>query len=315
MHTSAATIDQSPPARSSDRPQGAQGPPAGRLVVRRLCRRRHHPADRRRGAVRGPRRPLGTEGARRRRRQRQRLARSRPPLVRGGVHRLRAGSARAWPRTRGRPSGLTSSSARPTRKRCRLPTAQFDAVVSTFGVMFTPDQERGRGRAAPGVQAAAARSASPTGRRTGFIGQLFKTHRQVRCRRRPASSRRRSGARGRASRSCSSRHAASIKAEPRNFVFRYRSPEHLLEIFKTYYGPVLKTFAALDAAGQRRSRRSPGADRPVQPRRGRLHGRAQRIPRNRDRQALIGVIGRRAIDRSAAAPQVGPARLCLRGRG
>jgi hypothetical protein len=34
------------------------------------------------------------------------------------------------------------------------------------------------------------------------------------------------------------------------FVFRYRSPEHWLEIFKTYYGPLLKTFAALDPAGQ-----------------------------------------------------------------
>ena len=42
----------------------------------------------------------------------------------------------------------------------------------------------------------------------------------------------------------------SITAEQRNFVFRYRSPEHWLEIFKTYYGPLLKTFAALDPAGQ-----------------------------------------------------------------
>jgi hypothetical protein len=33
-------------------------------------------------------------------------------------------------------------------------------------------------------------------------------------------------------------------------VFRYRSAEHWLEVFRTYYGPVLKAFAALDAAGQ-----------------------------------------------------------------
>jgi hypothetical protein len=33
-------------------------------------------------------------------------------------------------------------------------------------------------------------------------------------------------------------------------VFRYRSPEHWLEIFKTYYGPVLKTFAALAPPAQ-----------------------------------------------------------------
>ena len=42
----------------------------------------------------------------------------------------------------------------------------------------------------------------------------------------------------------------SIRAESRTFIFRYRSPDHLLEIFRTYYGPVLKAFAALDARGQ-----------------------------------------------------------------
>jgi hypothetical protein len=45
-------------------------------------------------------------------------------------------------------------------------------------------------------------------------------------------------------------HAASIKSAQQNFVFRYRSSEHWLEVFKTYYGPLLKTFAALDPAAQ-----------------------------------------------------------------
>jgi len=45
-------------------------------------------------------------------------------------------------------------------------------------------------------------------------------------------------------------HASRISATRRFFVFRYRSPNHWLEIFKTYYGPVLKAFAALDTAGQ-----------------------------------------------------------------
>jgi hypothetical protein len=44
--------------------------------------------------------------------------------------------------------------------------------------------------------------------------------------------------------------AASIKSAPRNFVFRYRSPEHWLHVFKTYYGPLLQSFAALQPAGQ-----------------------------------------------------------------
>jgi hypothetical protein len=44
--------------------------------------------------------------------------------------------------------------------------------------------------------------------------------------------------------------ATSIRTEPRNFNFRYRSAEHFLDVFKTYYGPMLKAFAALDEAGQ-----------------------------------------------------------------
>jgi hypothetical protein len=49
--------------------------------------------------------------------------------------------------------------------------------------------------------------------------------------------------------------AASIETEARHFVFRYRSPEHFLDVFKTYYGPMLKAFAALDGAGQQGLRR------------------------------------------------------------
>ena len=33
-------------------------------------------------------------------------------------------------------------------------------------------------------------------------------------------------------------------------MFRYRSTEHMLDFFRTYYGPMLKAFAALDADGQ-----------------------------------------------------------------
>ena len=46
-------------------------------------------------------------------------------------------------------------------------------------------------------------------------------------------------------------HASSIHATPRNFVFRYRSPAHWLDVFRTYYGPVLKTFGALEPSAQR----------------------------------------------------------------
>jgi hypothetical protein len=36
----------------------------------------------------------------------------------------------------------------------------------------------------------------------------------------------------------------------RFFTFRYRSPQHWLEIFRTYYGPLLKAYAGLDTVGQ-----------------------------------------------------------------
>jgi hypothetical protein len=44
--------------------------------------------------------------------------------------------------------------------------------------------------------------------------------------------------------------ARSIETLPRNFVFRYRSPEHWMEVFRTYYGPLLKAFAALQPPAQ-----------------------------------------------------------------
>ena len=43
---------------------------------------------------------------------------------------------------------------------------------------------------------------------------------------------------------------ASLQVTRRSFVFRYRSPEHWLEIFRTTMGPVLKAFESLDAQGQ-----------------------------------------------------------------
>jgi len=46
----------------------------------------------------------------------------------------------------------------------------------------------------------------------------------------------------------------SIKAEPHLFNFRYRSPEHFLDVFRTFYGPVLKAFAALDTTSQQNLR-------------------------------------------------------------
>jgi len=38
-----------------------------------------------------------------------------------------------------------------------------------------------------------------------------------------------------------------IRTTSREFIFRYRSPVHWIEVFRTYYGPMNRTFGALDA--------------------------------------------------------------------
>jgi hypothetical protein len=43
---------------------------------------------------------------------------------------------------------------------------------------------------------------------------------------------------------------SELRAERRTYTFRYRSPQHMLETFRTWYGPTHKAFAALDEAGQ-----------------------------------------------------------------
>lgn len=124
----------------------------------------------------------------------------------------------------------------------------FDAVVSTFGVMFTADHDR-----AAGELVRVCRRGGKIGMANwtpeGFIGQLFKTIGKHLPPPPGAKSPAFWGARGKLG-EMFDRHGVAIQANSKNFVFRYRSTEHWLEVFKTYYGPVLKAFAALDVAAQ-----------------------------------------------------------------
>ncbi len=129
-----------------------------------------------------------------------------------------------------------------------FPDGSFDVVVSTFGVMFTPDQDRA---AAEMVRVCKRGGKIGLANWTpdGFIGQLFKTIGKHVAPPPGARSPALWGTRARLA-ELFEPHAASIASAQRNFVFRYRSPEHWIEVFRTWYGPVLKTFAALDPAGQ-----------------------------------------------------------------
>ena len=127
--------------------------------------------------------------------------------------------------------------------------ASFDAVVSTFGVMFAPDQDK-----AAAELARVCKSGGKIGLANwtpeGFIGQLFKVLGKYLPPPPGSKSPALWGSRARITEMFGAA-AASIRVEKRHFAFRYRSPEHFLDIFKSYYGPMLKAFAALDEAGQR----------------------------------------------------------------
>lgn len=126
--------------------------------------------------------------------------------------------------------------------------AAFDAVVSTFGVMFTPNQDR----AAKELLRVCKRGGKiglANWTPEGFIGQLFKTLGKYLPPPAGAKSPALWGTKARIDEMFGAQ-ANDIQIARRDFVFRYRSAEHFVEIFKTYYGPVLKAFAALDGTSQ-----------------------------------------------------------------
>jgi ubiquinone/menaquinone biosynthesis C-methylase UbiE len=126
--------------------------------------------------------------------------------------------------------------------------ASFDAVVSTFGVMFTPNQAQAASEMLR-VCKRGGRIGLANWTPDGFIGQVFKTLGKYLPPPAGAKSPALWGTRA-ALDEMFGGQAGSIKAESRFFNFRYKSAEHFLDVFKTYYGPVLKAFAALDAAAQ-----------------------------------------------------------------
>lgn len=125
----------------------------------------------------------------------------------------------------------------------------FDNVISTYGVMFTPNQ----------VQSASElrRVCKPGGKiglanwtPASFIGQLFKTVGGYLPPPAGVNSPAAWGTREFLDAQFGP-YVQAIEAQPRHFTFRYQSPQHWLDVFSTYYGPTVKAFEALDAeAGQ-----------------------------------------------------------------
>ncbi|CCE11973.1 Methyltransferase type 11 [Bradyrhizobium sp. STM 3843] len=124
----------------------------------------------------------------------------------------------------------------------------FDVVLSTFGVMFTPDQDRAAAELAR-VCKRGGKIGLANWTPDGFIGQVFKTLGSYLP---PPAGAKSPALWGKASRieEMFGAEASSIRCEPLHFVFRYRTPGHFLDVFRTYYGPMLKAFAALDTLRQ-----------------------------------------------------------------
>ena len=122
--------------------------------------------------------------------------------------------------------------------------ATFDVVVSTFGVMFAPDQER--------AASEMTRVTQPGGRiglanwtPEGFIGHMFKIVGRYVPPPAGIGSPLGWGDESRLAELFGTR-VRSLSTTRREFVFRYRSAHAWLDTFRTFYGPLHKAFGALD---------------------------------------------------------------------
>jgi ubiquinone/menaquinone biosynthesis C-methylase UbiE len=151
-------------------------------------------------------------------------------------------------RARAQAEGLTIQFREADAENLPFADASFDAVMSTFGVMFTPNQDK--------AASELARVCKPGGRiglanwtPESFIGQVFKTIGKYIP---PAPGVKSPALWGTKARleELFGKTAREIRTTSREFAFRYRSPAHWIEVFRTFYGPMNMTYGALDAEKQ-----------------------------------------------------------------
>ena len=127
------------------------------------------------------------------------------------------------------------------------PAASFDVVLSTFGVMFAPDHSKSAAELLR-VCRLGGRIGLASWTPEGFIGQMFRVVAKYVPPPAGVKSPLLWGTRDHLQSLFAG--AASIDHTVRDFAFRYESPEHFVDVFRTFYGPVHKAFAALDASNQ-----------------------------------------------------------------
>lgn len=129
-----------------------------------------------------------------------------------------------------------------------FPDASFDVALSTFGVMFTPEHQRSAGEMLRVVRDGG-RIGLASWTPEGFVGQMLKT---IGSHVPPPAGLKSPALWGTEDylRQLFGDRAAQIRAERKIFNFRYASAQHWLQVFRDFYGPMHKAFAALDPAGQ-----------------------------------------------------------------
>lgn len=125
---------------------------------------------------------------------------------------------------------------------------KFDAAVSTFGVMFTPNQQQAA-REIVRVTRAGGKIGMANWTPESFIGRLFKT---IGTHVAPPVGVKSPALWGNENwlEETFGKTTSAINVQLRQFNFRYRSAEHFVDVFRALYGPVHKAFLALDSEGQ-----------------------------------------------------------------
>jgi ubiquinone/menaquinone biosynthesis C-methylase UbiE len=125
----------------------------------------------------------------------------------------------------------------------------FDVVLSTFGAMFAPDQPRAAAELLR-VCRAGGRIGMTNWTPDGLVGEMFRITSEYAPPPAGVEPPTRWGTEDRLEELLGG-GTESIETQRRQFFFRYRSPEHWLEYFKRWFGPVRSAFEALDEAGRR----------------------------------------------------------------
>jgi SAM-dependent methyltransferase len=126
--------------------------------------------------------------------------------------------------------------------------ASFDVVLSTFGAMFAPDQAR-TARELLRVVRGGGRIGLANWTPEGFLGDLFRVMAKFVPPPAGLASPMRWGSEPGLV-ELFGPYARDIRSARRDFMFRYLSAEHFVDLFRRYYGPTHKAFAGLDAARQ-----------------------------------------------------------------